>query len=155
MVNINSRLRAPNAQRIVFYPQRPTPGSQRIWELHFIALILLFSVSVSNAGEPTVEVAAVATSVENLIPIGVSDKFSSSVGRLYCYSKIIGGEGQNIKHLWYINEKKFGETILSIKANSYRTYSYVNILPGTKGSGRVDIATDEGKVLKSIDFYIE
>lgn len=118
-------------------------------------MFLLSAVSFSSAGEPTVEVAAVATSVENLIPIGVSDKFSSNVGRLYCYSKIIGGEGQNIKHLWYINEKKFGETILPIKAGSYRTYSYVNIVPGTKGSGKVDIAADDGKVLKSVEFVIE
>lgn len=124
-------------------------------KLLLTTIFFLSAVSISTAGELTVEVAAVATSVENLIPIGVSDKFSSSVGRLYCYSKIIGGEGQDIKHLWYINEKKFGETTLPIKARSYRTYSYVNILLGTKGSGRVDITTDEGKVLKSIDFYIE
>lgn len=118
-------------------------------------MFLLSAVSFSSAGEPTVEVAAVATSVENLIPIGVSDKFSSNVGRLYCYSKIIGGEGQNIKHLWYINEKKFGETILPIKARSYRTYSLVNIVPGTKGIGRVDIAAEDGTVLKSVEFVIE
>lgn len=124
-------------------------------KLLLTTIFFLSAVSISTAGELTVEVAAVATSVEKLIPIGVSDKFSSSVGRLYCYSKIIGGEGQDIKHLWYINEKKFGETTLPIKAGSYRTYSYVNILPGTKGKGRVDITTDEGKVLKSIDFYIE
>lgn len=123
--------------------------------LFLAVLFLLSAVSFSSAGEPTVEVAAVATSVENLIPIGVSDKFSSSVGRLYCYSKIIGGEGRNIKHIWYINEKKFGETTLPIKAGSYRTYSYVNILPGTKGSGRVDITTGDGKIIKSVEFLIE
>ncbi len=123
--------------------------------LFLAVMFLLSAVSFSSAGELTVEVAAVATSVEKLIPIGVSDRFSSGVGRLYCYSKIIGGEGQNIRHLWYINEKKFGETILSIKAGSYRTYSYVNILPGTKGSGRVDIADEDGKVLKSVEFLIE
>jgi len=128
---------------------------KRIWQLSFAALTLLFTISISAAAEPTVEVAAVATSVKNFIPIGVSEKFQSSVGRLYCYSKIIGGEGRNIKHLWYINEKKFRETALPIKARSYRTYSLVNILPGTKGSGRVDITAEEGKVLKSVDFTIE
>lgn len=128
---------------------------KRIWQLAFAALTLLFTISISVAAEPTVEVAAVATSVKNFIPIGVSEKFQSSVGRLYCYSKIIGGEGQNIKHLWYINEKKFGETTLPIKARSYRTYSYVNILPGTKGNGRVDITAKDGTVLKSVDFTIE
>lgn len=124
-------------------------------KLLLTTIFFLATVSISTAGELTVEVAAVATSVENLIPVGVSEKFSSSVGKLYCYSKIIGGEGQNIKHLWYINGKKLGEATLSIKAGSYRTYSLVNILPGTKGIGRIDITTGDGKLLKSVEFLIE
>ncbi|MDO8445051.1 MAG: DUF2914 domain-containing protein [Deltaproteobacteria bacterium] len=123
--------------------------------LFLAVMFLLSAVSFSSAGEPTVEVATVATSVENLIPVGVSEKFSSSVGRLYCYSKILGGAGQNIKHLWYINGKKLGEATLSIKAGSYRTYSLVTILPGTKGIGRIDITTGDGKLLKSVEFLIE
>ena len=120
----------------------------------FFAVFFLSAVSISTAGEPTVEVAAVATSVENLVPIGVSYKFSS-VERLYCYSKIIGGDGQNIKHLWYIDEKKIGETTLPIKARIYRTYSLIITSPQIKGSGRVDITTEDGKVLKSVEFVME
>lgn len=123
--------------------------------LFFLAIFFLSLISISNAAEPTVEVAAIATSVENLIPIGVSEKFPPSIGRLYCYSKIIGGEGQNIVHVWYLNEKKFNETILSIKARSYRTYSYATIYPGMKGEGRVDITTGDGKIIKSVEFLIE
>ena len=124
-------------------------------KLFFLAIFFLSLISISNAAEPTVEVAAIATSVENLIPIGVSDKFPPGVGRLYCYSKIIGGEGQNIMHVWYLNEKKFNETILPIKARSYRTYSYATIYPGMKGKGRVDITTGDGKIIKSVEFLIE
>jgi hypothetical protein len=124
-------------------------------KLLLIVVFLLSTASASTAAEPSVEVAAIATSVENLIPIGVSDRFPSSVGRLYCYSKIINAEGQNIKHAWYLNEEKMGEVTLPIKAKSYRTYSLRTIFPWMKGKGRVDITTEEGKVLKSVDFTIE
>lgn len=124
-------------------------------KLFFLALFSLSLISTSTAAEPMVEVAAIATSVENLIPIGVSDKFPSSVGRLYCYSKIIGGEGQEIRHVWYLNDKKFNETVLPIKARSYRTYSYATIYPGMKGKGRVDITTGDGKIIRSVEFLIE
>lgn len=123
--------------------------------LLFAAALTLFGASISLAGEPSVEVAAIATSVEKLIPIGVSDKFSSTVGRPYCYSKIIGGDGQNIRHVWYLNEKRFSESVLSIKSKSYRTFSGATIRMEMRGKGRVDITTEDGKVLKSVDFEIE
>lgn len=122
----------------------------------FLAFFFLLSaVSVSAAGDITVEVAAVATSIENLIPVGVAEKFSASAGKLYCYSKIIGGKGQNIKHLWYLNDKKIGETTLSIKSWSYRTYSVGTMPSHMKGNGRCDVVTEGGNVLKRVDFLIE
>lgn len=123
--------------------------------LFLSVLFLLSAISISTAGDITVEVAAVATSVEDLIPVGVAEKFSASVGKLYCYSKIIGGEGQNIKHLWYLNEKKIGETTLSIKSGSYRTYSVGTIPSHMKGNGRCDVVTEDSDVLKRVDFLIE
>lgn len=124
-------------------------------KLALLAIAFLSFVSASQAAEVSVEVAAIATSVENLVPVGVSDKFPSNVGKLYCYSKIINADGQNIKHIWYLNEKKIAERVLSIKSHRYRTYGLVSISPGMKGIGRVDITTEDGKVLKSIDFVIE
>lgn len=124
-------------------------------KLLLILAFFLSAASISTAAELSVEVAAIATSVENLIPIGVSEKFPPGAGKLYCYSKITGGEGQSIVHTWYMNEKKFNETVLPIKARSYRTYSYATIYPGMKGKGRVDITTGDGKIIKSVEFLIE
>lgn len=121
-----------------------------------LLIVFLFAtVSFSRAGELTVEVAAVARSVENLIPVGVADKYPSSVGKLYCYSKITGGDGKSIKHIWYLNDKKLGETTLAIKSKSYRTYSVETIPSHAKGGGRCDVAAEDGKVLKSVEFVIE
>lgn len=120
-----------------------------------ITATFLFFASVSMAAEVSVEVAAIATSVENLTPVGVSDRFSSSAGKLYCYSKIIDGEGQNIKHIWLLNDKKIAEKLLSIKGKRYRTFSLVAISKGVKGPGRCDVTTEDGKVLKSVGFVLE
>ncbi len=118
-------------------------------------IFFLYAVSNSGAAEPSVEVAAIATSVENLTPVGVSDKFPSSAGKLYCYSKITDAEGQNIKHIWHLNDKKIAEKVLSIKGKRYRTFSVLTISKGMKGTGRCDVTTEDGKVLKSVDFVIE
>lgn len=124
-------------------------------KLILLTAAFLLIASVSFAAEPSVEVAAIATSVESLTPVGVSDKFPSSAGKLYCYSKIIDGEGQNIKHIWYFGEKKIAERDLSIKSYRYRTFSVQTITKGMKGTGRCDVTTGDGKVLKSVDFVLE
>lgn len=124
-------------------------------KLLVLSIVLLSCLSIALASEPAVEVAAIATSVENLIPIGVSEKFPSAVGRLYCYSKIVGAEGKNIKHVWYLNEKKVREIAIPIMSKSYRTYTLLTLGKETKGKGRVDITTEDGKVLKSVDFALE
>lgn len=122
--------------------------------LSFLLATLLLT-SVSYAAELSVEAAAVATGVDNLTPIGVSDKFPSSTKRLFCYTKIIGGEGQKIKHIWYLDGNKFAERALDIKGDRYRTYGVVSLPAGAKGPGKVDITTEDGKVLTSVDFVIE
>lgn len=116
---------------------------------------MLLIASASQAAEPSVEVAAIAASVESLTPVGVSDKFPSGTGKLYCYSKVINAEGQKFSHIWYINDKKIAERVLFIKGKRYRTFSVLTITKGMKGNGRCDVTTGDGKVLKSVDFVLE
>lgn len=120
-----------------------------------LAVSVLFITSASWAGEPSVEVAVIARTVEDRVPLSVSDKFPSNVRRLFCYSKIIDAEGQNIKHIWYLNDEKFAERVLSIGSHRFRTWGLVNIPSGSKGRGRVDITTEDGRVLKSVAFILE
>jgi len=128
----------------------------------FAIFLLLGMISLIFSGvalaETTlsVEAAVIATGVENLTPMGVADKFPADTGRLYCYSKIIGGgEGSSIKHIWYYGDKKVDEIILSIKSSSFRTYSYKTISSDWTGKWKVEIVADDGTILKTLEFVIE
>ena len=128
----------------------------------FVIFLLLGMISLIFSGvtlaEATlsVEAAVIATGVENLTPMGVAEKFPANTGRLYCYSKIIGGgEGSFIKHIWYYGDKKVDEIILSIKSSSFRTYSYKTISSDWTGKWKVEIVADDETILKTIEFVIE
>ena len=117
---------------------------------------LIFSGVTLAEATLSVEAAVIATGVENLTPMGVADKFPANTGRLYCYSKIIGGgEGSSIKHIWYYGDKKVDEIILSIKSPSFRTYSYKTISSDWTGKWKVEIVADDGTILKTLEFVIE
>ena len=117
---------------------------------------LIFSGVAFAEATLSVEAAVIATGVENLTPMGVADKFPADTGRLYCYSKIIGGgEGSSIKHIWYYGDKKVDEIILSIKSSSFRTYSYKTISSDWTGKWKVEIVADDGTILKTLEFVIE
>ncbi len=119
-------------------------------------LLLMFVRTVEAETTLSVEEASIATSVESLMPAGVADKFPPSVGKVYCYSKIVGGgEGSSIKHIWHRGDEKVAEVPLSIKSPSFRTYSSKNILPEWTGKWKVEIAADDGTVLKTLEFTIE
>ena len=119
----------------------------------FIALILF---SNANAENISVEVIVIARGVENHIPIGVDDKFPSNIGRVYCYSKVVGAsKGDIVRHIWYYNDKPISEVSFNVTSSSYRFYSYKTIPPYAKGKWRVDLTMQDGTVLKSTDFTIE
>ncbi len=125
-----------------------------------IIYILLFLTTVMPAGVfagriPSVEVAAIGTSVEDHIPIGVADSFPSSVGRVYCYTKILDAEGTSITHRWYYNDAVVSDVPLKIGSSKFRTYSYKTILPSYTGAWKVEILSETGDVMETLRFTVE
>ena len=81
----------------------------------------------------TVEDAKLGTGVQDREIQGEADSFAADVGRVYCWSKIKGGEGTEVKHVWYKGDTKVSEVTLKIKFNSMRTWSYKTIPAGATG----------------------
>jgi len=104
---------------------------------------------------PSVEAAATGTGVEELTPLGVAESFPPSVGKVYCYSKIVNGEGTTILHRWYYKGEVIADVSLAIGSPRYRTYSYKTILPHQTGEWKVEIISEGEDVLKTLDFSIE
>ncbi|MBI5234607.1 MAG: DUF2914 domain-containing protein [Deltaproteobacteria bacterium] len=120
-----------------------------------ICLILGPAGSTFSENVLSVEVVVVARDIKDLTPVGVAEGFPADVGRVYCYSKIVGAQTDDvITHVWLYNERVVANIPLEIKADVYRTYSYKTIPSEWKGVWRVEIRKGE-TILKTVGFTIE
>ena len=122
-----------------------------------LVLISFFSVTQVAAQENlVVSEFAIATSIEDRTPRGVSDTFPTTVSKLYAYTKINGAMGETtINHRWYYGETLLAEVSLDVRSASWRTYSSKNILPQWPGQWKVEVTNAQGTVLDSLQFTIE
>ena len=89
-------------------------------------------------------------------PIKPGFIFSNNVDSLFCYTKISNkGTKQEIKHLWYYENKLITAVTYNIKTSyNYRSWSKKTILPNQTGDWRVDIIDSKENVLGSRKFEI-
>ena len=122
----------------------------------FIFLLRLFSGSTIHAqGILKVEQIAIAIAVEDRQPIGVSDVFADTVGALYCFTEIRGmGESTTVSQVWYYGEKRMAEVKLNVRGYRWRTWSTKVMQAEWTGDWRVDVVSEDGKILKSKRFRI-
>src|SRR3989442_10217804 len=71
-----------------------------------------------------VEKIALGTGVESRELVGEATEFDVSVGRIYCWTKIISQNvPATIKHVWYAGEEQVAEVPLNINYPSTPTWS--------------------------------
>jgi hypothetical protein len=105
-------------------------------------------------GNIKVEVGVIATDIEERAPVGVGDKFSHDVEKLFCYTKITGlDEKDVVEHVWYWNDKEMARVDLNVSPPAWRIWSSKRIVRVWKGQWRVDVLA-HGKVLKSLEFTV-
>ncbi len=99
--------------------------------------------------------AVIAIGVENLIPVSPGITFDATIGSLYCFTRIKTSlDPAVIKHLWFHGDKIVMETTLPIKSSNWRTYSMKTILPSDIGEWKVDVTSEDGTILKTLNFTI-
>jgi hypothetical protein len=104
---------------------------------------------------PTVKKAVICERVEDRAPRGIRQVYPSSIGKLYCFTKLTDiPAGGTIYHIWYHGKREVARVALSISSPQWRTYSSKIILPGWKGSWSVEVVYGE-HVLKTIAFAIQ
>ncbi len=99
--------------------------------------------------------AKVGTGVEGLELQGEAASFPASVGKVYCWTRITGGAGQEVAHAWYKDGAKVAEVKLALRYASVRTYSYKNLGDEPKGAWKVDVLGPDGAVLGTVEFKVE
>lgn len=115
----------------------------------------LLAQDASNA-EIKLQEAAICRNIENRVPIGRGSVFHTSIGRLYCFTKVVGVKTEtSITHHWYLNGMLKASVTLPVKSASWRTWSSKDILPNESGDWLVEILTADGDPLESILFLVQ
>ncbi len=97
-----------------------------------------------------------ATGLENLVPTGQASSFDSDVGSVICFTQIqTRSHPTLIKHLWFHGDRFVMEISLPVKSFHWRTYSTKTILPSSRGVWRVDVTSEDGTILKTLNFSIQ
>jgi len=115
-----------------------------------------FSNVMSSEEVPLkVEDVCICKDVVNLSPIGIDSHFKASVGRLFCFSQIMGAqEPSRVTHVWYYGETKQAWVVLDVGSPKWRTYSSKAIQPHQVGRWRVEVLGPDVEVLETVEFDI-
>ena len=103
----------------------------------------------------TVSASAVCTAIADRMPEGAASEFSKDTPKIYYWTKIEGGQGTEVKHIWYAGETVIGEVPLKITGASFRTWSSKTVYPGLEGGLSVAVVDENGNKLKKDTFEIK
>ncbi len=118
-------------------------------------LLLPAETCAQENGSIAVEEANICRGVINRKPLGIGETFTASVGKLYCFTKILNRQNlTEISHIWYFGDLKRTEIKLSVKSSKWRTYSSKKIQIHETGDWHVDVVGSLGEVLHTLRFKI-
>ena len=123
------------------------------------ALIILCLLAPAATAQETktvqVVAAAVCKDVVDREAVDVGTQFSSSVSRLYCFTKVLSSEiPTEIVHVWSYGDVERARVSLAVNAASWRTYSSKAIQSHETGPWRVDVLDKSGNLLETLNFEI-
>lgn len=121
-----------------------------------ICLSTVQFVSAQESNQLDIEDAVVCREVTNRKAIDPATSFPSWVGKLYCFSRIVGAKSiTSITHVWYYGNVERSRISLPVKSADWRTYSTKKIRPGETGVWHVDILDPSGNRLEVLNFQIK
>ncbi len=119
-----------------------------------VALLALLALGSSLFAMEVAE-GTITTNIVDRVPVDNVESYAASVGKLFCFTRITGAEGEAmVAHVWYRNGEEMGRIELPVRSANWRTYSSKNILPEWTGDWKVDVVDGEGNVLKSMAFVL-
>ena len=123
--------------------------------LIFTAAFLFLGGIASAADNLSVETSAVCEKVEDRQPVSAGTSFPVSVGKLYCFTKIVGAQTPTeVTHVWYFGDTERARVNLSVRAAAWRTYSSKTLQAHEIGAWRVEVLGPTGDILKTVRFEV-
>lgn len=101
----------------------------------------------------TVE-AVLTRNVVDREPQDTATAFPSDVGSVALWTRVTGGEGQTLSHVWFFGDTEVGNVPLNIGGSPWRTWSRKTIPPEATGAWRVEVRDGAGNILQRVDFTI-
>jgi len=123
--------------------------------LGLVFLMVLFLVPQSFAATVSVAEGVITTQIIDRAPVDTIDSYSAQQDKLYCFTKIVGAEGETeVTHVWWYKEKEMARVTLPVRSASWRTNSSKNILPEWSGAWKVQVLDESGQEVGVIPFTL-
>jgi hypothetical protein len=117
--------------------------------------VLIPTVAAQVAGKIEVAASAICKEVVDREAVDVGTRFSNSVPRLYCFTKIVGAsQPTEVVHVWSYGDVERARIPLMVKSSDWRTYSSKAIQAHETGAWRVDVLDTAGNLLETINFEV-
>lgn len=109
------------------------------------------------SSEISVSEAVTCHAVEDHAPIDESSYFLAENGRVWLFSQLELPENSVglIQHIWKLDGEEKHRVELLVKGPTYRTASYKTMHAGLVGKWTVEIATENGEILETVDFQVQ
>ena len=128
---------------------------KKVFTLPVILIVCMVFAAVAFASAVQIENAAIGEDVVNREVVNEGWSFSSSVGRLYCYSKVADIDSYTeVVHAWYFGDNQRARVTLNVNPPAWRTYSSKNIQDHEVGAWRVEILDKSGNLLETVRFEV-
>ena len=125
--------------------------------LSWIPMVVIgLAVPGAVRAQLSVEESSIALDVIDRMPVGSDSTFVASVGRVFCWTRVAGAEGEvAIHHVWFHGDQEMADTELRIGGSPWRTWSNKAIVPEWTGAWRVEVRDSAGNVIETIRFTVQ
>ena len=127
---------------------------KKLFGLLFVMVAL--SVSYVQAADLRVAEGTITTAIEDQMPVDRIDSYRADFGKLYCYTRIVGAQGDTeVTHVWYYQDNELARVTLSVRSADWRTYSSKRFLPQWAGQWKVVVLDADENEIATIPFSLE
>ncbi|HIJ78699.1 MAG: DUF2914 domain-containing protein [Desulfobulbaceae bacterium] len=120
-----------------------------------LTVLVLLATTSAAYGQTQVSRIAVAPTIVDHEPSEANNIFKSDVGTISCFTEITTDQAPTgVVHVWSYKDKIMAEVPLQVGAARWRTYSSKKIAPQWQGNWKVEVYSDEGALLNTVEFIV-
>lgn len=128
----------------------------KLKKILILIVAVAVSVSFAQAADLRVSDGTITSAIENQMPVDRIESYRADFGKLYCFTRIVGGQGDTeVTHVWYYQDNELARVTLPVKSSDWRTYSSKRFLPQWAGEWKVVVLDRELNEIATIPFSLE